>query len=391
MGSSTTRTFEWQTNASRDEIRTVMRALEPQLVAAISAIPSMRHDDYHIGTSDGWHTVAADELEDVWPQLKDVDSVSVSYTNILDLKRAGSPYTSDLRLHAYRKKAIEVSLRISGPLTNEASGLIENVRNRIDLEIMRQEAAGWAAAPIDMPALDQPASGLPKQGSEAGDTLGLSKEEKSQVIKVRRGPILQEDLIGLLEIAAEGAKSLSIDVTWADGSQATATRLSQMKSVADAFNIARVWGRFSYTGGSTLHFDLDRRDDYTFTALGPIAQQRISALAQYWSRIPGRGRLSYYFLVPFTWVMLYLASITALVAVTAAFQGGSKVALYSTAGLLIETCVILLVWSTPSGRARYRLIVPSRSSRPNIWQLIGAISGMSSAVIAIIAYLFPRK
>lgn len=368
-----------------------MRALEPQLVAAISAIPSMRHDDYHIGTSDGWHTVAADELEDVWPQLKDVDSVSVSYTNILDLKRAGSPYTSDLRLHAYRKKAIEVSLRISGPLTNEASGLIENVRNRIDLEIMRQEAAGWAAAPIDMPALDQPASGLPKQGSEAGDTLGLSKEEKSQVIKVRRGPILQEDLIGLLEIAAEGAKSLSIDVTWADGSQATATRLSQMKSVADAFNIARVWGRFSYTGGSTLHFDLDRRDDYTFTALGPIAQQRISALAQYWSRIPGRGRLSYYFLVPFTWVMLYLASITALVAVTAAFQGGSKVALYSTAGLLIETCVILLVWSTPSGRARYRLIVPSRSSRPNIWQLIGAISGMSSAVIAIIAYLFPRK
>jgi hypothetical protein len=148
MAGSSTRTSTWHTRANPSDLLTVMRALEPQLATVTEIIPQIRSVGYFLSSSDGnEHNLTSEELEDIFTQKTSVTSLQVRYDNY---RKTGDRYAFQLWLNSYSSE-VDVKLEVDAPRTDEATKLIQKLRNNIDIQIMRQNAAGWTAPPLAFP------------------------------------------------------------------------------------------------------------------------------------------------------------------------------------------------------------------------------------------------
>jgi hypothetical protein len=143
--------------------------------------------------------------------------------------------------------------------------------------------SGWALSRL---------SGTVERERDEGAGM-VTKDEKPTVVKAARGPILPGELTRLLQLAAADATWVYIIINWASGHKAIVKETSELTAIEDPTGISSVYASFSFEGKSDLKIDLDRNADFTFTAKGQIARQRLPVIAEYWANIPGRGRLSY--------------------------------------------------------------------------------------------------
>lgn len=394
MASTLHRDVKWATEAPADKLLTVMRALEPQIVASASTIPQLESKGYYISTpQDSMHGLVASDLAELETQDAIINTIEVTHDNFSLLTQDGYYRFSLWVQKSFDAQTAEVELKVTAPRTNEASALIDNTFQRVKAEINRQNEANWQAIPLELVARQR--SPVPDDLSalaHQNETIGLTKRDKARVVKrkVRRGPILQEELNNLLETASEGATSTSISVNWRGGDDASAKSIAQVRSIEDAAGVRYIRANFTYEDRSTLTIRLDCEFDFEFEATGQIARQRLSSIDHYWATIPGRSRFTMMFIQIASRLLAWVALYVILALVYAAFSGCIPCVLLWSAVLLAFVCIVAFLWSTPSGRARYRLIVPMRR-RIDPLKLVSAIAGSVAAVAAVLAYLFPRK
>lgn len=390
MASTLYKTFEWTTEAPADTILTVMRALEPQLVSGTSTIPRLESQGYYLSSpKESMQGLTPDELTEVGPQLEAIDALRITYANYSGITE-DELYTFNLRLTNYLSDTVQVGLNITAPRTNEAFGMIEKLQQRINTEINRQDKSAWQAPPLEIttppPSPDTLTSSAPVKRT------GLTKQEKPRVVKkkLRRGPILQSELISLLEIAEANAKSIRMSVKWKGDDEATVRSVSEIDPIEDPAGVKTITANFGFDDRSTLRINFDREFDFELEATGQVARQRLSAIEHYWATIPGRGRLSTMFIYCSSFGASYLVAYGFLFLVYAIFAKSFTLALIWTAVLLAIACIVAYLWSTPSGRARFKMIIPVRRRIDGL-KLVSAIAGCVAAIVAILAYLFPLK
>jgi hypothetical protein len=147
------KTFEWDTDAPAADRLAVLRALEPQLLTAIKTIPGLRSRGFFIASSGGnLHNVPAEELIDSLAQSGRITALQVEYDNYFSGQ--ANIYTFYLWLNSHGPDGISVKFEGTGPQSNESTGIFENIRRRIEIEIERQKAASWKASPLEMPKLE---------------------------------------------------------------------------------------------------------------------------------------------------------------------------------------------------------------------------------------------
>ncbi len=146
------RTLKFQTEAAGHNLQTVMRALEPQLRYCINSVPSIehiQHRGYFVSSeTDSLHNVSADELGDTLAHLSGVNTIMVGYSNYVSPR-----YRFELWVRNYLSDVVECDCEIGAPNTSEIRGLIETIKNRMDVEIKRQNATEWTTEPLEVPDL----------------------------------------------------------------------------------------------------------------------------------------------------------------------------------------------------------------------------------------------
>lgn len=232
-----------------------------------------------------------------------------------------------------------------------------------------------------------------ESGGPGINKSGLTKEEKPRYYRARRGPILQSEVISLLEMAGAGAESTYITVYWTDGNKAESTDAGTLDPIEDATNVSKVSAQFYYDDKSELSLVIGRAVDFWFEATGQVARQRLSALERYWETIPGLSKRSWGALWSSTTQFLpFCLLVLGFIAYESIIYGHYNWAITcgaAFAGLVVSA---LFDWFSPNGRARFKLIVPVRQSRVKyVVAAFVSIAGIASPIIGLIAYLFPKK
>jgi hypothetical protein len=145
-----------------------MTALEPQVVVSTAPVSGLAHQGYFVSSETGRrHGVTRDELPDTLAHLKGVSTIMVAYSNGLEFLsgRADHEFRIELWVRQHAGK-ITGHWDITTADDEQSLGIIQNLKNRIDVEIERQNAADWQAQPLDYPAVPPKASASSPRSSK---------------------------------------------------------------------------------------------------------------------------------------------------------------------------------------------------------------------------------
>ena len=92
--------------------------------------------DYHVGQSDDQATVAGADLRDCLDRVETPTSISVTYTANSD--SGSDPQSIELRIQRYRRfKELNVSVRVTGPMSVQTLGFFERTKEAVAQAIDR--------------------------------------------------------------------------------------------------------------------------------------------------------------------------------------------------------------------------------------------------------------
>jgi hypothetical protein len=223
----------------------------------------------------------------------------------------------------------------------------------------------------------------------------MNKDDKPVERELARGSVLPQELVQLLALGAADATYTSIRVHWSDGHTSRIGDISELAPIEDVTHLAYVRATFTYEDRSELTITLPGYSANTVTAVGQTARTRQSALCEYWATVPGRSRINFKhtdWLFHLSLFLLFSSSILFFVTLlNRELRTSATAAAIDLSFCLFAWCVWFFLRSLPGRKAVGHLVVMSRPSRVDMSKVIAALTGVGGFVLAIIAYLYPRK